>query len=220
VVGPWGTAAGAVTGPDRRGLPGGRCWLSALAILLACLLLGGMLGCAGSTPTTTGTGFVPGEGVPDTAPSATGSSNGGTSATTEDLGQPENPPPTKPGTPTHPYGSAALLQGMKITVRQPAPDPAATPVPAGRKVVVTEVTLENTGTAARPYSPLDFNILDQKNQAFDPSGPTSKAPLGTGELAPGAKVGGAVAFSVPLSTETVAVLYQPSWSVADVLFWK
>ena len=82
---------------------------------------------------------------------------------------------------------------------------------AGRHFLVVEVEIVNEDREEFPYNPQYFTLKD--SQGFEHSGSAtlllSDRPILTGNLAPGQKVRGFVAFEVPTDAEGFVLSFQP-----------
>lgn len=79
----------------------------------------------------------------------------------------------------------------------------------GRTYLVADVTVENTGRDKAPYNPLYFKVKDANGYEYTgiPSGTDQS--LKSGELQPGDKARGTVAFDVPSDAAGLVMSYQP-----------
>jgi hypothetical protein len=174
----------------------------AVIVLLALVGLVTLSGCGGSgSAATTGT-------------SASATSTPAAPAT----------PSTEPQTTTTAaapmeWGATGTWEGISITAAEPRTDATPESVDAGNKVVYAMVKMVNNSKGAYDYNGLEFTLLDTDHQAYDSFGLTSMPDLGSGTLAPGGSVEGAVAFELPSGATPGGLAWQPSSAPAPQLIW-
>jgi hypothetical protein len=78
----------------------------------------------------------------------------------------------------------------------------------GRTYLVVDVTLETGGEKA-PYNPLYFKVRDGGGYEYTETFGSDDKGLKSGELGPGEKVRGTVAFDVPDDATDLVLAYQP-----------
>lgn len=120
-----------------------------------------------------------------------------------------------PGTPW--VAPAALKQrveapGFALTVtgveRQPALSQFQTADP-GTEYVIADVLIENTGTVSQSYNPMYFVVKDASGLESGPELYVEQGSLKSGDLPPGERVKGAVAFKVTKGAAGVVLSYLP-----------
>lgn len=85
----------------------------------------------------------------------------------------------------------------------------------GMEYVIVHVTIENAGKDNISYNPFDFKIANSQGQITDIGFITvnTDSALESGELTPGGKVSGTLAFEQPKDDPKLQLQYQPSfWS--------
>lgn len=89
----------------------------------------------------------------------------------------------------------------------------------GMEYVVVHVTIENAGKDNISYNPFDFKISNSHGQITDIGIVTVNldTALNSGELAPGGKISGTLAFEQPKDDPKLQLQYQPSfWSAKTI----
>jgi hypothetical protein len=134
---------------------------------------------------------------------------------TPDLPAPPPPPTPPPPTPSpaarigQPVESAGLVLTVNAAARQVELGPG-TPASPGRIFLVVDVTLESQrGDMPVPYAPTDFVLRDGSRAEHDALVPFGEAGLRAGQLAPGERVAGRLAFEVPTAARGFLLRYQP-----------
>lgn len=79
----------------------------------------------------------------------------------------------------------------------------------GRIYVVADVTVESVTREKAPYNPLYFKVKDADGYEYTASLISGDQGLKTGELNPGEKARGTVAFDVPGEAKGLVLSYQP-----------
>jgi hypothetical protein len=103
-------------------------------------------------------------------------------------------------------GSTALT--VITTTLTPQLDPAV-PAKAGETYLVADVLLENTGAGPDAYDVIYFSVLDANGTEY-PSVRGAPGPaLAKGDLAPGDRTQGHVAFKIKPGAASLVVKYQP-----------
>ena len=85
----------------------------------------------------------------------------------------------------------------------------------GHEYVVVTVMIENAGDENISYNPFDFKMANSQGQILDQAFTTidTNTALQSGELAPGGKVTGTIAFEQPAGDPGLQLQYTPSfWS--------
>jgi len=85
----------------------------------------------------------------------------------------------------------------------------------GHEYVVVTVVIENAGDENFSYNPFDFKMSNSQGQILDQAFTTidTNTSLQSGELAPGGKVTGTIAFEQPAGDSGLQLQYTPSfWS--------
>ncbi|MBT2639677.1 DUF4352 domain-containing protein [Bacillus sp. ISL-39] len=85
----------------------------------------------------------------------------------------------------------------------------------GHEYVVVTVVIENAGEENISYNPFDFKMSNSQGQILDQAFTTidTNSALQSGELAPGGKVTGTIAFEQPTGDPGLQLQYTPSfWS--------
>jgi hypothetical protein len=85
----------------------------------------------------------------------------------------------------------------------------------GHEYVVVTVVIENAGDENISYNPFDFKMSNSQGQILDQAFTTidTNTSLQSGELAPGGKVTGTIAFEQPAGDSGLQLQYTPSfWS--------
>lgn len=85
----------------------------------------------------------------------------------------------------------------------------------GHEYVVVTVEIENAGDENISYNPFDFKMANSQGQIVDQAFTTidTSTALQSGELAPGGKVSGTIAFEQPAGDSGLQLQYTPSfWS--------
>ncbi|MCM3574614.1 DUF4352 domain-containing protein [Mesobacillus jeotgali] len=85
----------------------------------------------------------------------------------------------------------------------------------GHEYVVVTVMIENAGDENISYNPFDFKMSNSQGQILDQAFTTidTNTALQSGELAPGGKVTGTIAFEQPAGDPGLQLQYTPSfWS--------
>lgn len=85
----------------------------------------------------------------------------------------------------------------------------------GHEYVVVTVLIENAGDENISYNPFDFKMSNSQGQIVDQAFTTidTNTALQSGELAPGGKVTGTIAFEQPAGDPGLQLQYTPSfWS--------
>ncbi|MBT2692670.1 DUF4352 domain-containing protein [Bacillus sp. ISL-55] len=85
----------------------------------------------------------------------------------------------------------------------------------GHEYVVVTVEIENAGDENISYNPFDFKMANSQGQIVDQAFTTidTNTALQSGELAPGGKVSGTIAFEQPAGDSGLQLQYTPSfWS--------
>lgn len=85
----------------------------------------------------------------------------------------------------------------------------------GKEFVIVNVQIENAGKDKISYNPFDFKMANSQGQITDGAFTTvnTKTALESGELAPGGKVTGTIAFEQPTGDAKLQLQYSPSfWS--------
>lgn len=85
----------------------------------------------------------------------------------------------------------------------------------GHEYVVVTVEIENAGDENISYNPFDFKMSNSQGQIVDQAFTTidTNTSLQSGELAPGGKVSGTIAFEQPTGDPGLQLQYTPSfWS--------
>lgn len=94
-----------------------------------------------------------------------------------------------------PVGATLLTPtGERLTIERVGADLAGVTAPAGRRLVVLDMTLANPGAEARPFDPQqDFWLTDVIGRRYQP---IAVVGLPAESLAPGVQARGQVAFAV------------------------
>lgn len=79
----------------------------------------------------------------------------------------------------------------------------------GRVYVVADVTIESITREKAPYNPLYFKVKDADGYEYTASVGSGDQALKSGELNPGEKARGTVAFDVPATATGLVLSYQP-----------
>ncbi|MFM1655530.1 DUF4352 domain-containing protein [Brevibacillus sp. B_LB10_24] len=85
----------------------------------------------------------------------------------------------------------------------------------GMEYVIVKVTIENGGSKNISYNPFDFKMSNSQGQITSQAFTTvdNNTSLQSGELAPGGKVSGTIAFEQPKDDQQLQLQYKPSlWS--------
>jgi hypothetical protein len=85
----------------------------------------------------------------------------------------------------------------------------------GHEYVIVTVEINNTGDENISYNPFDFKMSNSQGQIVDQAFTTvdTNTALQSGELAPGGKVSGTIAFEQPAGDKGLQLQYTPSfWS--------
>lgn len=80
---------------------------------------------------------------------------------------------------------------------------------AGETYLVADVLLENIGTAKVSYDAIFFSVLDAADVEYQRVPAAPEPVLGSGDLQPGDKVEGRLAFKVPTAATGLVIKYQP-----------
>lgn len=90
---------------------------------------------------------------------------------------------------------------------------------SGMEYVIVKVTIENAGTKNIRYSPFDFKVANSQGQITDRAFTTidSDTSLESGELAPGGKVSGTIAFEQPKDDEKLQLQFEPNFWSKDMI---
>ena len=123
------------------------------------------------------------------------------------------PPPTATPTPSiGTVGQTVTAAGIALTINSVKRVAAIGDVQkarAGNTFVLADVTIQNSGSAALPYNPLYFKVMDGDGYEYDETLNPQTNSLKDGSLAPGRKVRGTVAFEVPKDAKGLVVEYKP-----------
>lgn len=90
----------------------------------------------------------------------------------------------------------------------------------GHEYVVVTVVIENAGDENISYNPFDFKMSNSQGQILDQTFTTidTNTALQSGELAPGGKVTGTIAFEQPAGDPGLQLQYTPSfWSDKTIM---
>lgn len=85
----------------------------------------------------------------------------------------------------------------------------------GHEYVIVTVEINNAGDENISYNPFDFKMSNSQGQIVDQAFTTvdTNTALQSGELAPGGKVSGTIAFEQPAGDTNLQLQYTPSfWS--------
>jgi hypothetical protein len=124
--------------------------------------------------------------------------------------KPAAPAPTPAGTPAQ-IGERVESAGIALTVNGVTRTDSLSQfqkAKPGRTYVVVDVTLE-TSREKTPYNPLYFKVRDGEGYEYTATVSTGDQSLKSGELNPGEKVRGTVAFDVPADAKGLVLSYQP-----------
>jgi hypothetical protein len=148
--------------------------------------------------------ITPVAGITTPAPPSTGGPR--PSASTE----PTTPTPAPTSLPG--VGQRVESTGLVLTVnavrKAIRAGTRSTPKP-GQAFLIADVTLENTGTAAESYNPLQFAVQDADGLEYIASLAGADEALHAGELAPGKTASGEVIFEVPITARGLVLHYRP-----------
>lgn len=129
-------------------------------------------------------------------------------------------PPTAPAVPATRacrVGERCAAAGVALTVLQVTRlDTIGTwPAAAGHVYLDLLVLVENTGQENTPYNPLYFRLKDGQDYEYDTAITAQSPRLKSGELTPGARARGHVAFEIPRPAAGLVVSYEPEVMFAD-----
>lgn len=85
----------------------------------------------------------------------------------------------------------------------------ATPAGAGEAYLIADVQLENTGSGKVSYDVIYFSVLDANSVEYISSRVAPAPALKSGDLLPGDKVRGNVAFKLKAAATGLTIKYQP-----------
>jgi hypothetical protein len=85
----------------------------------------------------------------------------------------------------------------------------ATPAGAGEAYLIADVLLENTGSGKVSYDRIFFSVLDANSVEYISSPVAPALALKSGDLMPGDKVRGNVAFKMKAAATGLTIKYQP-----------
>ena len=85
----------------------------------------------------------------------------------------------------------------------------ATPAAAGESYLIADVLLENTGSDKVSYDVIFFSVLDANDVEYISSRVAPAPALKSGDLMPGDKVRGYVAFKMKAAATGLTIKYQP-----------
>jgi len=91
-----------------------------------------------------------------------------------------------------------------------SPNPYTQPE-AGNHFIVVDVTIEAIGSEVVSYNELDFEVGDAESYRYESGGVVGAGPdVGYGDLAPGEKIRGLIAFEIPDTATGLQLLYAPT----------
>jgi hypothetical protein len=85
----------------------------------------------------------------------------------------------------------------------------ATPIESGETYLVADIQLENTGSAKVSYDVIFFSVLDADGAEYNSAHVAPAPALQSGDLLPGDKVRGNVAFKLKAAATGLTIKYQP-----------
>lgn len=90
---------------------------------------------------------------------------------------------------------------------------------SGNEFVIVKVTIENAGKSEISYNPFDFKIQNSQGQITDYAFTTvnQDTALQSGDLAPGGKVSGTLAFEAPKNDPKLQLQYKPGFFSGDMI---
>jgi hypothetical protein len=101
-------------------------------------------------------------------------------------------------------GVALTVNGVTTTK-----DTILGPLEEGKVLVVCDVTIENIGTEREAYNPFYFKFRDADGFEYTPSMFAPDPSMSSGELSPGEKTRGNVAFEVKPGAKGIIMIYTP-----------
>ena len=120
-------------------------------------------------------------------------------------------------------GEEAILGNGAITVTSVAKSQGSTYIKPknGKEFVIVSVTIENKGNKNLSYNPFYFKMQNSQGQqesiTFSASVDNNDTELNSGELIPGGKVSGTIAFEQPINDEGLILIYSDSiWSSKEI----
>lgn len=197
----------------RQGRGRFRCWKirTPAAVLLMIALAGCLPGISAPAPT-----YTPDATLQAISPMLTGTAGAPTPTPTPRATRTRTPTSTVEvpltGSEKRPAsaGDWIDLGGLRL-VSLPAERPetlAGKPPRAGMAFLDLEVLLENTSDTVQPYSAFSFRLLDSEDAAYQPR-PAALGPnLLSGDLRPGERVRGHLAFEAPAEAEGFRLRYS------------
>lgn len=90
---------------------------------------------------------------------------------------------------------------------------------SGKEYIIVHVEIENVGSEKISYNPSDFSIQDSQGQEIETTSASidPDTALESGELGPGEKRAGTVAFKQPAGDGELTLIYNPEfWSEDEV----
>jgi len=113
-------------------------------------------------------------------------------------------PPANVGDRVQSGGVALTVNGVTTTK-----DTILGPPEEGKVLVVCDVTIENIGTEREAYNPFYFKFRDADGFEYTPSMFAPDPSMSSGELSPGEKTRGNVAFEVKPGAKGIIMIYTP-----------
>ena len=120
-------------------------------------------------------------------------------------------------------GEEAILGDGAITVTNVAKSQGSEYIKpkTGKEFVIVSVTIENKGDKNLSYNPFYFKMQNSQGQqesiTFSASVDNNDTELNSGELIPGGKVSGTIAFEQPVNDEGLILIYSDSiWSSKEI----
>lgn len=120
-------------------------------------------------------------------------------------------PTTMPAQPPAGVGERVQSGGVALTVNgtTTTKDTALGTLEEGKILVVCDVTIENIGTERQPYNLFYFKVRDIDGFEYTTSMFSPAPTMNSGEISPGEKTRGNVAFEVKPGIKGLVLIYTP-----------
>lgn len=133
----------------------------------------------------------------------------------------EQTPTAQPQNTVYKVGDSIKLGNNKLTVNEVVKSQGSEydKPKSGNEYVIVKVTVENAGDSNISYNPYDFKVQNSQGQLTDQAITiiNQDTALPSGELVPGGKVTGTIAFEEPKDDPALQLQYTPSYFSGNVI---
>jgi len=133
----------------------------------------------------------------------------------------EQNPTAQPKDTVYKIGDTIRLGNNKLTVNEVVKSQGSEydKPKSGNEYVIVKVTIENAGDSNISYNPYDFKLQNSQGQLTDQALTIidQDTALPSGELVPGGKVTGTIAFQEPKNDPALQLQYTPPYFSGDII---